>query len=939
MYRIQNRRAIINRKTLLAALSEACERQGASRSRASALKAIKAALRHGGDEVRRRFESGEVGGLDAVHAQSFLIDQIVRSIYDVASRRLFSRAGAEDAISIVATGGYGRGELAPFSDIDLMFLVPSGADGETEALVEYLLYMLWDAGLKVGHATRSVDDCIRLAREDLSIRTSLLEARWLWGDKEPFSAFETRFRRELIDGSGRQFVEEKLRERDARHDRMGDSRYVLEPHIKEGKGGLRDLQTLFWLAKYLYHVTKMNELVSLGVFTAADARHFRKAQQFLWTVRCHLHLVAGRPEERLTFDVQGIIGARLGYTERSAARGVERFMKHYFHVTKSVGDLTRVLCAVLEDDHSQPRLRFRLPSLDIFRRVPAGFQLVGDRVMVERADLFEHDPVQILRIFHEAQRMGRDIHPKALRLAQQNLKRIDATVREDPEANRLFMEILAAEIDPEPALRRLNEAGVFGRFIPDFGRVVAQMQYDMYHHFTVDEHSIRAIGILGRIERGELIEEHPTATRIFGEVRSRRALYLAVLLHDVAKGRGGDHSVLGAEMALRLAPRLGLDEWETETVSWLIRHHLLLSRFAFKRDVDDPKTVADLNAVVQSPERLRMLLILTNADVSAVGPGVWNAWKEGLLSELFYRAMEALEMTGGQPLERSASRVEQAKSRLRETLAHWDAEELDAYMERGSSDYWLAHDADEHSRHFELMRRADANGGLRVEADANARRDATRVTVYASDRSGLFAQLAGAIALGGASIVDAKAATLANAMALDVLHVQDFNGGPLDDGERASRLVRRIEAALTGQSRPSQELEAARRRALRSRTEVFRVPSRVIFDNLASTTHTVIEVNGRDRPGFLHDVTSALTRLGLQIASAHISTYGERVVDVFYVKDTYGLKVEDRQRLDRVERVLLEAMAGAGAAGPPDAPVGKADAEGSADPSDRAALP
>ena len=722
MYRIHNRRAIINRRALLAELNEQT-RWGASssRARANALQIFRAALYRGVAEIRGRFEQG-LKGVEVIQANAFLVDQLVRSIYDFASTHVYPPADAadRDRMTVAATGGYGRGELAPFSDIDLMFLLSGEKTARPEQIVEYVLYMLWDSGLQVGHATRSIDDCVRLAKGDLSIRTSLLEARWLWGDKALFCSFEKRFRSDVVTGSGPSFVEQKLAERDERHERMGDSRYVLEPHIKEGKGGLRDLQTLFWISKYLYQVKDIRELVERGVFTEADVRQFRRAENFLWTVRCHLHYVAGRPEERLTFNVQEGIASRLGYNDRPSGRGVERFMKHYFRVTKTVGDLTRVLCAVLEDQHRKPRLRFRLPSLSrrsFFRRLPPGLKINGDRLTVDGSGAFERDPVLLLRLFHEAQRQGIDIHPQALRLVPQNLRLVDANLRNNPEANRLFIEILTHEKSAEQGLKWLADAGVFGRFIPDFGRVVSQMQYDMYHVYTVDEHTIRAIGILNRVERGELKEDHPAATIAFGEIRSRRALYLAVMLHDIAKGRGGDHSEIGAEIARHLAPRLGLDDWETETVSWLVRWHLLMSRTAFKRDIDDWKTVTDFVELVQSPEWLRMLLILTNVDIRAVGPNIWNAWKGGLLDELYYRALEEIEMASGQPADRRTMRVKSAKSKLRARLANWEDDTREAYIARGYSDYWLAFTTDEQVRQFELMRNADEAGkSLHLEA-------------------------------------------------------------------------------------------------------------------------------------------------------------------------------------------------------------------------------
>lgn len=912
MHGVRKPRDIIDRRALVHELQEQIAWSAYTpRDRGNFVQIFKAALYRGVGEIRRRFEEEGIDGEAVVRADAYLVDQLVRTIYDFACKHVFPTSlDAGAGMTVAATGGYGRAELSPFSDIDLMFLLPEQSTGEREKIIEFILYMLWDMGLKVGHATRTVSECVDLARRDLSIRTCLLESRWLWGNRSLYHAFERRFLSDVVAGTGPAFVEAKLAERDARHARMGDSRYVLEPNIKEGKGGLRDLQTLFWIAKYLYRVKDMADLVERGVFTRADSRHFRQTQNFLWTVRCHLHYVAGRPEERLTFDVQDTISKRLGYRDGDGMRGVERFMKHYFLITKTVGDLTRVLCAVLEEDHKKRRSRLRLPKLTFLRRVPSGFKLDGDRLTVSSPTVFADDPVRLLRLFHEAQRLDLDVHPHALRLVQQNLRVIDAGVRTNPAANCLFLEMLTFKGGPETTLRRLNEAGVFGRFIPEFGRIVAQMQYDMYHIHTVDEHTIRALGILHKVEAGQLKDQHPTASAIVGDIRSRRALYLAVLLHDIGKGRGGDHSEIGARIALDLAPRFDLDDWETETVSWLVKHHLLMSRTAFKRDVDDTKTVMDFVELVQSPERLRMLTLLTGVDIDAVGPGIWNGWKEGLLSELYYRALEEMEMTGGQPADRRVQRVEQAKALLREALSNWDRDLLERYLARGYSDYWLAFDTATQANHFAMMRRAEQEGrSLSIEAQTMPARDITELTIYAPDHPGLFARMAGAMALSGANIVDAKVITLANSMALDTFRIQDNNGGAFDQPDRLDRLRARIERAIAGQIYPARELEAVRSSTPPSRTGVFKVPPAVILDNKASASHTVIEVNGRDRQGFLHDVTSTLTELGLQIASAHVSTYGERVVDVFYVKDVFGLKIEDRAKLRRIERRLFKAVA------------------------------
>ncbi|MGB0670767.1 MAG: [protein-PII] uridylyltransferase, partial [Rhodospirillales bacterium] len=876
-------REIIDRKNLTVELDRLAGELSPAKARARVLTVLKRALAKGNEAVRKRFERREDKGLESIRAQAFLVDQLVRLIHDFAVHHVFPASKPEAAaerMSVLATGGYGRGGLAPFSDVDLMFLLPPKPAEQANDRIEFILYMLWDLGLKVGHATRTVKEAVKLAKEDLTIRTSLLETRWLWGNEALFEQFRRAFQSDVLADSGPAFVEAKLAERDERVDKMGDTRYVLEPNIKEGKGGLRDLQTLFWIAKYLYQVDDVKDLVDLGVLSADDARRFQKADNFLWTVRCHLHYLAGRPEERLTFNVQKPIGERMGYKDRAGALGVERFMKHYFLVAKDVGDLTRILCAVLENQHQ--KRRFRLSMRNLFQPTVDGFKVDNGRLSVEDFDEFRLKPVKMIRLFREAQFHGLDIQPEALRWITQNLTLINGKVRANEQANALFLDILCSKREPEIMLTRMNEAGVFGRFVPDFGRVVAQMQYDMYHVYTVDEHTIRAIAILARIERGDLEEDHPLATEVMPDIQARRVLYVAVLLHDIAKGRGGDHSELGAKVALKLCPRFGLNEWETETVAWLVLHHLDMSRIAFKRDLDDPKTIEDFAALVETPERMKLLLCLTVADIRAVGPNVWNEWKAGLLRELYYKTEEAV--TGGGSAERRRVRVDRAKGRLTAQLQQngWVQDEIDTHLARGFPDYWLAHDTETLTRHAHMIREAergdqkDATGVLYVSAFADLPRDVTELTIYTADHPGLFARLSGAIALSGLSIVDAKIATLANGMALDILTIIDPEGHAVEEAARLNRLTTRIEQSLRGDLNLSQELAARSQTAQAERTRLFRVPPRVLIDNKASSSHTVIEISALDRPGLLFEITGALADLGLQISSARINTHGEK---------------------------------------------------------------
>jgi [protein-PII] uridylyltransferase len=907
MSSIVRQRDIIDRRALAEQLSAVVPvARSPALDRSAFVEPVKAALTAGHAEIRRRFEAtGE--GAAVMREQCFLIDQLIRALFDLVTGDIYPLPNptSGEKLAIVAVGGYGRGELAPYSDIDLLFLLPYKRTPRTEQVVEYLLYLLWDLGLKIGHATRSVEECLRQAKSDLTIRTGLLEARYFWGEQALFRDLKRRFDSDIVRGTAAQFVEGKLAERDARHQRVGDSRYQLEPNIKEGKGGLRDLHTLFWIAKYIYRTDDIGKLVEQGVLSAEESLRFDHAQSFLWTVRCHLHYLAGRAEERLTFDLQTEIGRRMGYADDQQGRGVERFMKDYFLVAKDVGDLTRIFCAILEADQKRRR-RLSWARWGAGRRSLDGYVLDGERLTIPGEDFFKKDPVALLRLFHVAQEHGLDIHPRALRAASQSLKLIDDRLREDPEANRLFIEILTSRKDPETALRRMNEAGVFGRFIPDFGRVVAQMQYDMYHHYTVDEHTLFAIGILHKVESGLLEEEHPLATEVVAEIVSRRALYLAVLLHDIAKGRGGDHSEIGEQIAVQLAPRLGLSDEETETVAWLVRWHLLMSGTAFKLDIGDPKTIHDFVERVQSPERLKLLLILTVADIRAVGPNVWNGWKAALLRELYHRATEL--MSGGLTVAAQDSRIAAAQASARRLLPDFGEEEFATFTSRGYPFYWLSFDPETHARHARLMREAEQSGApLTVEKRVDLLRSVTEITLYTADHPGLFSRIAGALAVSNANIVDAKIMTMSNGMALDTFCVQDLAGRAFDRPDKLAKLAVIFENVLTGDLKPHREL--ARPPAFPSRMQVFTVMPRVLVDNKASASHTVIEVNGRDRPGLLYELTRELTRLNLQISSAKISTYGEKVVDVFYVKNLFGHKVEQPAKLSEIQKSLGAVLA------------------------------
>ncbi len=861
----------------------------------------------------------EAGGSGFACAESLSLaqDAVIRALYDLSTSRLYlaeNRTSGE-RLAVCATGGYGRSTMAPGSDVDVLFLFPYKQTAWNESIAETMLYFLWDLGLKVGHATRSVEECVREADKDLTIRTALLESRIIAGDIGLYHELVGRFDREIVKGSGAAFAHAKLEEREQRLKKQGSSRYLVEPNVKEGKGGLRDLNTLFWISKYVYRVQEPSELVEQGVFTPAEAALFHRCEDFLWRVRCMMHFIAGRAEERLSFDMQRHVAAKFHYRAHGGLSAVERFMKHYFLVAKDVGDLTAIVCAALEAREQKPRAMLDrvIGSFKRRRRALSGtldFLIDHDRITVASDDVFQKDPVNLLRLFWFAAHQQLELHPDAKRLVTLSLRSIDAKLRHDPEANRLFLEILTARSVPEIVLRRMHETGVLGRFIPDFGRIQSMMQFSSYHHYTVDEHTLRAIGVLADIDAGRLKDEHPVANEIFPTLQNRRALYVALFLHDIGKGRDENHSVVGARIARELCPRFGLTEAETETVSWLIEQHLLMSNIAQHRDISDPKTIDDFAATVQSLERLKLLLVLTVCDIKAVGPGVWNGWKGQLLRALYWEA--EIILAGGHSAINRKERVMAAQAELRDNLPALSDADFQAYAQRHFPAYWLKVDLARKLKHAAmLIKAAKSDDMLLTDTETNAFRGVTELTVLAIDHPRLLAIITGACAAAGANIVEAQIFTTTDGLALDTIFISRAFVEDGDELRRAERVARHIVQSLKGEIRLPDEI--ALRAASRSQEAAFSIAPDVVIDNLASDKNTVIEVTGLDRPGLLYELTTVLGKMSLNINSARIVTFGEKAVDVFYVTDLTGGKLIQPQRQSALKRNLLAVFETPGA--------------------------
>ncbi len=874
--------------------------------RAVAVQLLRDANKAGRAAIAAAFAEQPFAARPLTRSYSYLTDGLVTTALFVASQLLhpLSNPTAGERIAVIAVGGYGRGEMAPLSDVDLLFLTPYKITAWAESVIESMLYILWDLKLKVGHASRTIRDCVRLGGEDFTIRTAMLEHRFVAGHAPLADELDKTLKTDLFAGTGREFIEAKLAEREARHLKQGQ-RYMVEPNVKEGKGGLRDLQSLFWIAKYIYEVHDTAELVPLGVFRPDEYDRFIKAEDFLWATRSHLHLITGRASEKLSFDMQVEVAARMGYQDRAGRRGVELFMHDYFRHATSVGDLTRIFLTKLEAMHAKGA-----PLLErIFRRKPkvkAGYKVIHNRLDITNPKSFLADKLNILRLFEEGLRTGMLIHPDAMRLVTANLKLIDEDMRQNKEARRIFLDLLLKHGNPERALRRMNELGVLGAFVPEFEPIVAMMQFNMYHSYTVDEHTIQCIANLAQIERGELIEELPIASSILSDGLNRKVLYTALLVHDTGKGRPEDHSILGARIARKVAPRLGLSKVESETVEWLVRHHLLMSDMAQKRDIADPRTVRDFAKAVQTVKRLDLLTVLTVCDIRGVGPDVWNNWKAALIRALYRQTRRALE-TGMEDLNRE-NRGAEAKKALRAALPDWPKSALKVETARHYDPYWQGLHVTAHVDFATMLRELEESGDpakIIIHMFPDEDRDATRACFVMADHPGIFARIAGALALVGANVVDARSYTSRDGYITDAFWIQDADGHPFE-ASRLTRLSKMIKKTLKGEVIARDALKS--RDKVKKRERAFNVPTHIAFDNDGSEIYTIIEVDTRDRPGLLYDLARTLAEANVYIANAVIATYGAQVVDTFYVKDMFGLKYHSKSKQNTLEKKLRTAI-------------------------------
>lgn len=795
-------------------------------------------------------------------AKSHRIQPLWRSLVS-ATDALLRSAPLPAGTALLAVGGYGRRELFPFSDVDVLILLPDAADAQQELAVEQLLQALWDQDIPVSHATRTVSECIALAQKDATVCAALMDARHLAGERKPYLALKRGLRTEVFGKNPRQFVEAKLTERDARHARYGESRFMLEPNIKEGKGGLRDLQTLNWLARYCYGTARAADLVRDDLLSQAEWRHYRQAYQFFATVRAQMHVLRNRGDERLSFDLQPAIATALGIVGKTPELKAQRLMLRYFRFARAVGNMTRMLCARLEEQQlrAQPA---PFVQEHVAQQLPPYLQLDHGRLNFSDDTDLMNAPHVVIGLFAAAQEHGLDIHPRAQLALSRALPKMGRRLMLDGSSNALLRQILLSPNAPDISLRRMNEMGALQAVLPEFGKLSGQMQYDGYHTYTTDEHIIVAIGNLRQMELGNWGEQHPLATKLAHESHDRAVLYVAMLCHDIAKGTGGAHAETGAIMAEAIALRLGLSAEEAQLVGWLVKQHALVSDTSFKRDLDDEETIARFVSVVQSPERLRLLLLLTVADIKAVGPTIFNGWKGALMRTLYYRAMAAM---GVGMTYREGDDASDA------LIAQWQKKPDEPAIA-------VSHDS------F---------------------RDVTVVGACLRTRPGLFTAFAGVLSALGATIASARIRQLEEASYCE-FHIQDVHGHAFaEDAKRLKQLPALIAEALEGGNAAAKKL-AARRMVTKRRGPEMLVRTGVYIDNRVSHSASVVEVNAQDRVGLLFAMLRAMDVCGLQVMTAHINTYGQLAVDVFYVKDSYGHKLTHSAKQAQLHDALREAI-------------------------------
>jgi [protein-PII] uridylyltransferase len=854
---------------------------------------FRAALAEGDRSLVRRFHADEpVASL--VRERARLVDGLILRAW----RRHAGEAAA--GLALVAVGGYGRGELLPCSDVDVMVLLPRGEDAAWTAPIERFLAFLWDIGLEAGHSVRSIEDCRREAALDASVATTLFEARLLDGSPALFAALREALATEVLWPS-REFFDAKLREQAERHARYHDTAQNLEPNVKQGPGGLRDLQTVAWVAKRHFGVRSLAELADRGVLSHRELAELEAAESELWRIRFALHVASGRREDRLLFDHQIRLARQFGYEDESHSLAVEQFMQSYYRTAMKVSWLNELLLQQFREEiHADRQARTVALTAD--------FQERDGYLEAASEEVFTRNPTALLELFLVLQQNPRlrGVRARTIRLVTEHLGLVDESFRRDPRNHGLFLEILRAPEGVTHELRRMSLYGVLGRYIPAFGRVAGRMQYDLFHAWTVDAHTLFVVSNLRRLALPRYDHEFPKLAQIFRSLPRPELAYLAAIFHDIAKGRGGDHSELGADEAEAFCLEQGLSRYDARLVAWLVRNHLKLSVTAQKQDIADPEVVNEFARAVGDQSRLDYLYVLTVADVRGTNPKLWNAWKAALFDELYERVKQALRRGLESPIDREELVAEtQALARADLEAAGVGADAVRRVWSTLTDTYFLRHSAAEIVWHTErLAARPPGDTSALVAVAGDPRRgSATAVLVYTHGRRHSFARATAALDQLGLSIQDARITPTADGGSLDSYLVLEDTGLPIAEPDRMSGIERALARALS--ERGGGAPPVARR--VPRQVRLFATPTQVSFSADTDSGRTILEVVAGDRPGLLSEIGKVFWEQKLELHGAKIMTVGERAEDVFTVTDELGRPLEPARRqalADALRRAL-----------------------------------
>ncbi|MBI1848606.1 MAG: [protein-PII] uridylyltransferase [Candidatus Rokubacteria bacterium] len=862
------------------------------------LEFFRAALARGLDTFKEMHDEG-ASGKASVRAHAVFVDDLIRALARLITVDVTAAGLTPTPMVIVALGGYGRGELHPSSDIDLMVVNDGELSPYVQRVTQELLYTLWDLGLHIGHSLRSLDDCVAMARTDLPSRTSMQEARYLAGERALFARFRRVLRENVYRRDFGEFLEAMLAERDARYRKHGASPYVGEPNIKESAGGLRDMHTAMWLAAAKFGARTLRELSDKGLITPREQARTDAALTFLWRVRNELHFLAGHKNDVLGRELQPRIAKNLGYESEGDSLGVERFMREYYLHARVIHRVARRLiarCQQTLERRGAAERRGRQQAL------ADGLVFIDGRLHLAEAEprVLVEDPARLMKVFWHMHRLGCELSLDLERAVEEALDAVGEPVRRSPAVRDLFLDICRQWGRVAITLSEMHELGFLGRYLPEWGALTCLVQYDVYHKFSADQHSLLGVEHLEALAPGQS-KGSEGAAQVFSEVDRPELLMLGMLLHDIGKAKGHGHVAKGIPLVRDLCARLGLPPQDAGPVEFLVAHHLTMSHVAQRRDIDDPKTIADFGATVADPERLRMLYLLTYADMAAVGPGVLTPWQAVVLHELYRRTLARL--TGGRPERPHRARL---AARLHERLGdEVTLQAVKAHIAMASDRYLSLTGGQRMTEHLRMLQRLD-EAPVVTELFHHPDLGSSDLVVVTRDTPGLFALIAGTLAAHGANIISAQIHTRADGIAIDTFQVNDPHGEVVTSPARWQRVVDALRGVLAGEQSVEALLER-RRAAARAHPEVP-APPKIVVDNALSDTYTVVEVKCADRLGLLYLVTRALSARGLDIASARIATEIDQALDTFYVHDAAGGKIEEAEAIEGLRRELERAL-------------------------------